>query len=159
MIQPMKMANRTKATKAPMRGQNMRGTLYHREATDRRSRASGLGNDDRSSAHAWSATCSLGLGNDQATFMFRSWRKTKRIWRGGRSPSGRSGRYVAQGPLRLTAQSRLAPKKQLSQLGFVAPVRPFGIPEFLPEVMCVFSNRRHQIAFAPEPQSRFPENA
>ena len=69
---------------------------------------------ERAAVHAWSATCSAGVGNVHATCRRRSWRKTNRSWRGGRSPSGCAGRNVAHAPASLTAQSRLAPKKQSS---------------------------------------------
>jgi hypothetical protein len=53
--------------------------------------------------YAWSAICSFAVGKAQATWSRRSWRKTKRIWLGGRSPSGWAGRNVAQGPASETA--------------------------------------------------------
>ena len=43
------------------------------------------------------AACSCAVGNCQAAWRRRSWRNTKRIWLGGRSPSGVSGRNVAHG--------------------------------------------------------------
>src|SRR5947209_3172044 len=101
MIQPMMMARSTKAMKAPISGQNTRGTLYNDPGGERRGgerraprgRAAstalggrraprGAAGEDRR-AHAWSATCSLALGNAHATCIRRSWRKTKRIWLGG----------------------------------------------------------------------------
>ncbi len=54
----MKMANRTKAMKAPISGQNMAGNIYERP---RGRAAAGPG------VQTWSATCSLGEGNAQAT--------------------------------------------------------------------------------------------
>ena len=47
--------------------------------------------------HACRAACSCAVGNCQAACRRRSCRNTKRIWRGGRSPSGVSGRNVAHG--------------------------------------------------------------
>jgi hypothetical protein len=118
MIQPIRMANRTKAMNAPMSGQNTGRTLYE---------AAGDG-------HACRATCSLALGNAHATWRRRSWRKTKRSWLGGRNPSGRSGRKVGQGPPDDTAHNWLTPKKQASQLARPAFVRPGAMP-----MLCSFT--------------------
>ena len=67
--------------------------------------------------YACSAACSCALGNAQAAWRRRSWRNTKRICCGGRSPSGgpggRSGRLVA-----VSAHSTLRLKKQSSQVTF-----------------------------------------
>jgi hypothetical protein len=60
--------------------------------------------------------------------MRRSARKLKRIWLGGRSPSGRFGRYVAHGPAWVTAHSMLRLKKHPSQETFACPfTRAFDI--------------------------------
>ena len=96
MSQPMNTASRTKAMNPPISGQYMAVNIYEAGRTgdrERRRRAA------RRSGQAWSATCSLGDGNAQATWSRRSWRKTKRSWLGGRRPSGCAGRNVAQGPV------------------------------------------------------------
>ena len=56
---------------------------------------------------ACSAACSWALGKAQAACVRRSERNAKRSCVGGRSPSGVSGRNVAQGSWRSSAQSRL----------------------------------------------------
>ena len=45
--------------------------------------------------HACRAACSCAVGNSQAAWRRRSWRNTKRSWRGGRRPFGWFGRNVA----------------------------------------------------------------
>ena len=72
-------------------------------------------------AQPCSATCSLADGNAHATCSRRSWRKLKRSWLGGRSPSGRFGRYVAHGPASVTAHSMFCLKKQPSHDTFRHP--------------------------------------
>ena len=57
-----------------------------------------------------SAACSWALGNAQAAGVRPCWRKWKRSWRGGRNPSGWSGRKVEQGSSTDRAQSRLQRK-------------------------------------------------
>jgi hypothetical protein len=147
MTQPRNTASSTKAMNPPSSGQNMRGNIYEPGR--------------RPSWHyACRATCSLADGNAQATCSRRSWRKTKRSWLGGRSPSGWAGRKVAQGLLSVTAQRRFWWKKQFSQLTFVAPARPFAMRNSAPFVFRSSTDDAPIKAnFTPLAQSRFPENA
>ncbi len=103
----------------PISGQNMREPYSPRLS-------SGAAAAGAAPPQACKPPCSLADGKAHATWSRRSCRKTKRIWLGGRRPSGRAGRKVAQGPVSVTAQSRFLWKKQSSQLGLL-DVRPGAI--------------------------------